>query len=258
MRRIWNSFLISFAMYSRIPVPHADWEKENMKYTMCFFPAIGAVVGLLLYIWGRVAAWLGFGSLMRAAGCVLLPVVVTGGIHLDGFLDTMDALSSHQPQERKIEILKDSHAGAFAVIMGCAYFTLALGAWSEIDPALYPALGIVFVLSRALSALALAVFPKANKKGSLALFSDAAQKKVLLVSLAVWIAGCAGILIVMDWRYALVILATAVVTFWYYHHMAMKEFGGTTGDIAGFFVQVMELACACTVMITQCVLLAVR
>ncbi len=254
MKRVWNSFLISFAMYSRIPVPRADWEKENMKYMMCFFPAIGAVIGLLLCGWGYLAAWLGFGDLMRAAGCVLLPVIVTGGIHLDGFLDTMDALSSHQPQERKVEILKDSHAGAFAVIMGCAYFTLALGAWTELDTQLYPVLGVVFVLSRALSALALSVFPKANKKGSLALFSDAAQKKVLLVSLAVWIIGCAGLLACMDWRYALIILATAAVVFWYYHHMAMKEFGGTTGDIAGFFLQVMELACACTVMIAQCLL----
>ncbi len=241
-------------MYSHIPVPRADWEKENMKYTMCFFPAIGAVTGLLLYLWGRVAAWLGFGDLMRAAGCVLLPVVVTGGIHLDGFLDTMDALSSHQPQERKLEILKDSHAGAFAVIMGCAYFTLALGAWSELDMRLYPLLGVVFVLSRALSALALAVFPKANKKGSLAMFSDAAQKRALLTSLAVWIIVCAGLLFWMDRRYAVVILATAALVFWYYHHMAMKEFGGTTGDIAGFFLQVMELACACMVMIAQCIL----
>ena len=55
------------------------------------------------------------------------PVLVTGGIHLDGFLDTADALSSWQPWEKKLEILKDSHAGAFAIIMGCAYFALGTG-----------------------------------------------------------------------------------------------------------------------------------
>ena len=38
MKRIWNSFLIAFAMFSKIPVPRADWDKENMKYMICFFP----------------------------------------------------------------------------------------------------------------------------------------------------------------------------------------------------------------------------
>ena len=66
---------------------------------------------------------------MRGASFVLLPVLVTGGIHMDGFLDTTDALSSWQPREKKLEILKDSHAGAFAIIMGCSYFVLALGVW---------------------------------------------------------------------------------------------------------------------------------
>ena len=47
MKKVWNSFLISFAMFSKIPVPRADWDKENMKYMICFFPAIGVIIGLL-------------------------------------------------------------------------------------------------------------------------------------------------------------------------------------------------------------------
>jgi adenosylcobinamide-GDP ribazoletransferase len=46
---------------------------------------------------------------------VVAPIIITGGIHMDGFLDTQDALSSYQPRERRLEILKDSHAGAFAI-----------------------------------------------------------------------------------------------------------------------------------------------
>ena len=56
---------------------------------------------------------------------VLIPVLVTGGIHLDGLLDTADALSSWQTRERRLEILKDSHAGAFAIIVCCGYFLAA-------------------------------------------------------------------------------------------------------------------------------------
>ena len=49
MKKVWNSFLIAFAMFSKIPVPRADWEKENMKYMICFFPGIGMVCGLLIF-----------------------------------------------------------------------------------------------------------------------------------------------------------------------------------------------------------------
>lgn len=249
MKRVWNSFLIAFAMFSKIPVPRADWDKENMKYMMCFFPGIGAVIGILLFGYGKLCALAGFGSLMRAAGLVLIPVIVTGGIHLDGFLDTVDALSSYQPKERKLEILKDSHAGAFAIIMGCAYFLLALGVWSEMPDKAIPIMGIGCVVSRSLSGFALTVFPCANKKGSLSMFADAAQKKVLRIVLIVWLGVCAALAFALDWKLALILAGTAAVSYGYYYHTAMKEFGGTTGDIAGFFVQVCELLTACTVML---------
>ena len=175
MKKIWNSFLIAFAMFSKIPVPRADWDKENMRYMMCFFPLIGVVIGVLLQGLGILCTWLSFGDTMRGASFVLLPVLVTGGIHMDGFLDTTDALSSWQPREKKLEILKDSHAGAFAIIMGCSYFVLALGVWSEMDLKVLPVAGLIFVVSRTLSSLALSTFPKANKSGSLSMFSDAAH-----------------------------------------------------------------------------------
>ena len=249
MRRVWNGFLIAFAMFSRIPVPRADWDKENMKYMICFFPGIGLVIGLLICGYGKLCGLTDMGSLMRAAGYVLIPLLVTGGIHMDGFLDTVDALSSWQPKEKKLEILKDSHAGAFAVIMGCAYFILALGVWSERDEKVLPVLAAGYILSRALSGMALATFPCANKKGSLGMFADAAQKRVLKIVLALWILVCAGGAFWWDWRYGLLLSGTAAAVYGYYYHMAMKAFGGTTGDIAGFFVQVCELAMGCTLML---------
>lgn len=249
MKRVWNSFLIAFAMFSKIPVPRADWDKENMKYMMCFFPGIGAVIGLLIFGYGKLCVLADFGSVMRAAGFVLIPVIVTGGIHLDGFLDTVDALSSYQPKERKLEILKDSHAGAFAIIMGCAYFILALGAWSEMPDAALPVMGVGYVVSRSLSGFALTVFPCANKKGSLSMFADAAQKKVLRIVLVLWLVCCAVLAFWLNWKLALILAGTAAVCYGYYYRTALREFGGTTGDIAGFFVQVCELVMACTIML---------
>lgn len=248
MKRIWNSFLIAFAMFSKIPVPRADWDKENMKYMMCFFPGIGVVIGLLVWFYGKLCGFMEFGSLMRGAGFVLIPVAVTGGIHLDGFLDTVDALSSYQPQEKKLEILKDSHAGAFAIIMGCAYFVLGLGVFSEMEMRALPIVGIGYVVSRSLSGLALTFFPCANKKGSLGMFADAAQKKTVRIVLVLWLLCCGGLAFWYDWKLALILLGTAAAVYGYYYHVAMTQFGGTTGDIAGFFVQVLELVTACTIM----------
>ena len=123
---LWNNFKVAFAMYSKIPMPMADWNKENMKYTFCFFPFIGLVIGALSYLVGWAGGKFGFNPSFVSAVLVLVPVVVTGGIHVDGLLDTSDALSSWQERERRLEILKDSHAGAFAVITACAFFHLEL------------------------------------------------------------------------------------------------------------------------------------
>lgn len=249
MKRVWNSFLIAFAMFSRVPVPRADWDRENMKYMMCFFPGIGIVTGLLILGYGKLCALADFGSLMRAAGYVLIPVAVTGGIHLDGFLDTVDALSSCQTKERKLEILKDSHAGAFAVLMGCVYFILALGVWSEMEQSAVPVLCVGYVLSRTLSALALMEFPCANKKGSLGMFADAAQKKAVKTVLIVWLLACAAAAFWLDWKLALLLAGTSLISYIGYYRLAMREFGGTTGDVAGYFVQMCELLSACVLML---------
>ena len=109
--------IVAFSMYSKIPMPRIEWNKENMKYTMCFFPLIGVVTGVLIYLAGmfldgNIFPKVNSGRLMFAAVMTLIPVFVSGGIHLDGFMDTMDALGSWGDKEKKLEILKDSHNGA--------------------------------------------------------------------------------------------------------------------------------------------------
>lgn len=60
------------------------------------------------------------------------PLIITGGFHVDGFMDTMDALHSYQPRERKLEILKDSHIGAFSVIKLAEFGLIYVAALSQI------------------------------------------------------------------------------------------------------------------------------
>lgn len=50
-----KSFFIAFSIYSKIPVPQFAWKEEDMRYTLCFFPWVGAVIGLCFLLWNRFA-----------------------------------------------------------------------------------------------------------------------------------------------------------------------------------------------------------
>lgn len=231
-------------MYSRIPMPKSEWTDENMKYTLCFFPAVGAVIGLLVILWAKAGAYFHLGTLAYTAGMVLIPVIATGGIHLDGFLDTSDALNSYQDREKKLVILKDPHCGAFAVIACVCYFTAYGGAVSEIRPDLLPVMACGFVLSRALSACSIATFPMAKKTGLAASFSGAAQKQTVRISSVVWTAGSLVLMCLFHLIAGMLCILAALFTFLWYYWMSKKQFGGITGDLAGWFLQVNELALA--------------
>ena len=111
-----QTIAVAFAMFSALPVPQFAWNQKNMRYAMCAFPLIGAVIGGLWCLCGALPLPMP----AKAAGFCLIPVWVTGGIHLDGYADTCDALSSYGDREKKLEILKDPHCGAFAVIRLCS------------------------------------------------------------------------------------------------------------------------------------------
>ena len=95
-----HSFFSAFLMYTRIPMPQVEWREENRRYSLCFFPLCGAVIGGLLLLWRWLCTRLGAGELLFASVGVALPVLVTGGIHMDGYLDTCDAMSSWREKAR--------------------------------------------------------------------------------------------------------------------------------------------------------------
>ena len=247
--RLIRSFLIAFSTYSRIPVPQVEWTEENRRYAMCFFPLVGMVTGLVLWSWLALCDALKFGNFLRGAAAALLPLLITGGIHMDGYMDTIDALASWQPKEKRLEILKDSHCGAFAV-MGCAgYLLLSAALYAEADAADGLKLACVFILSRALSALALAAFRNARPQGMLDEFSSVTQKRLALICCALYSAVCLLVWSITGGWTGVLCMAAAALCFLHYRYMAYKQFGGVTGDLAGWFLQVTELALTAVVVI---------
>lgn len=245
MKRIYNSFLIAFSMYSKIPMPQCEWTEENMAYAMCFFPWIGAVIGAATWAVGSFGTGIGLVPSFYAVILTLLPWLITGGIHLDGLLDTADAMSSWQERERRLEILKDSHAGAFAIITCSVYFLFYYGVYSQANIRVFPIIGLSFILSRTLSGLAILTFPKAKKTGSVSAMARGARDRRVIIVLAVYLVLLFAGMLLLDWKLGLVCYGAALLTYWAYYRKAMKYFGGTTGDLAGCFLCLCELFCAC-------------
>ena len=245
---VLKSVLVAFAMFSALPVPQVEWNEKNMRFCLCAFPLVGVCIALLCRAWLLVCAALALPELLRGALLCLLPVLVTGGIHLDGYADTCDALASHGSVEKKQEILKDPHIGAFAAIRLCAYFTAALALWTALPAPGLPSLLGLFCLSRSLSGLALTVFPLREGSGLARSFAEAGNKKSVRAVLAV-LALLSSILLIVGGQ-ALSVLAAGLV-FLHYRRMCARSFGGLSGDLAGWFLQTAELWMLAAMVLTH-------
>lgn len=247
-----ESLVIAFSMYSKVPMPKVNWTKENMRFSMCYFPLVGIFCGGLALLWYYMALVLGVGEIFRAVLFTLIPVFVTGGIHMDGFLDTVDALSSWQSPEKRLEILKDPNSGAFAVLF-CGVYLLSYAAiWSEIEEAQATGvLAVSFLYSRALSGFSVTRFCCAKNSGLVATFANMSDKKRAgrILGAQAFLYGAAMLLV--DWRYGAAAVLAGLAVFAYYRSMSYRKFGGITGDIAGYFLQLCEIAMAFAVMIVQ-------
>ncbi|MDE6714195.1 MAG: adenosylcobinamide-GDP ribazoletransferase [Lachnospiraceae bacterium] len=239
--RILKSLIISFSMYSRIPMPQFEWKEEDMKYVLCFFPWIGLIIGVFVYFWNELCIRYGIGLLCDTVIGMVIPLLVTGGIHVDGFMDTMDAFHSYQSKDRKLEIMKDPHLGAFSVIMLALYGLIYLGAFSELrDKQLLLIFCAGFYLSRCLCGISAVTFSLAKKEGLLFLFADHAHKKIVKGTLYLQTVFCVGFMLFQSWKAGGVIVAAALCSLVYYGYRCKKEFGGITGDTAGYFVLICE------------------
>ena len=255
---VLRSFVIAFSTYSKIPMPHFEWKEEDMRYSLCFFPLVGAVIGLALWGFWRLAEWLGLGEMSSCLIGSILPIVITGGIHLDGFLDVCDARHSYGNREKKLEILKDPHIGAFAVIQTLVCAAVYGSGFSELlkfsdsqtaatQQGEAKALLIFccgFMLARVLSGLSLVFLPSAKKNGMLATFAGAADRNIVCGVLLMELGLTVGVMFGIDWKCGGLTVLAAAASFGYYAHVSKKEFGGITGDLAGFFVVICETAMA--------------
>ncbi|MFB0920907.1 MAG: adenosylcobinamide-GDP ribazoletransferase [Oscillospiraceae bacterium] len=248
-----RSVAMAFSMFSAIPMPLVEWKNSNMQYILAVFPLVGVVIGFCLWVWCRLCTAFDIGTVLFAAGLTLIPVAISGGIHMDGFCDTTDALASHATSERKREILKDSHTGAFAVIGVCMYFLLYFALCTELTRGTELGLivGTIPVMSRAISGLAGICFPTSGGGGLLNTFQGSAKRTAAVFILVLFLLICTAALIGLDFWAGISMIAAALLCGLYVYFMSRRQFGGMSGDISGFLLQITELAMLFTLLITQ-------
>lgn len=248
---IFRSMLSAFLMYSRIPVPMVEWKEENRRYSLCFFPLVGVIIGGIFVLWQYLCGIADISRFLESVVSVLIPVVVTGGIHLDGFCDVNDAKSSFGDRDKKLGIMSDSHIGAFAVIYLCSYFLLQLALMYELSGSGTVIVACGYVLSRTLSAFSAVTFRGAKKDGTLQSFAMPAHRMVTIFVLVMLFIGTFVFMAVCNLVLGIFAVCGALVALVYYRLSSYKNFGGITGDTAGWFLQVCEIVILAFVVVGE-------
>lgn len=245
MKKILSSFAICFSTYSRIPMPHVSWEASNMGYVFTFFPLVGLAVGAVQLLWLWFAQTFAINTLLYAVAATVIPILITGGIHLDGYMDTCDALFSYGDREKKLQIMKDPNAGAFAVIYCGVYLLVTAGLFAQLygaaDWKTMAFLGGGYLLSRSVSGSFVVRMRCAKDSGLAYLFQNGADRKFSQAALTAWFFLLFAALFVLCWQRTLVTLGLLVLWILWFTRLANKQFGGITGDLAGFALEISEL-----------------
>lgn len=233
------------SMFCTIPCPWHGWdEKARSKMLLCL-PFIGLETGLLWWALSLLCRYLP--ELMAGAVTAVFPWVITGFMHLDGFMDVTDAVRSWRDQEKRREILKDSHVGAFAVI-GCVILSiLQFGCCAAFDEAV-PAAMLIFVpvVSRCCAVLAINVLPPMQTSQ----YADRQKSRIDIIFPAViLIAAFAAGVLLFGCRAA--VLAVEAGAFAIALHRAYRSLGGMNGDISGYCITLSELAACAALALTR-------
>ena len=230
-------FFMAWAMFSRIPCPIKKWDEKKTDQMLMCLPVVGMLMGAVWFGIYKACGALKLGYIGLALVAVL-PWMLTGFIHLDGFMDCSDAVLSYRDRERRIEILKDSHVGSFAVICMVLLAVFTLGAWLQNG---YRAGGLVMILipaaSRAVSSASVLGFAPL-KTSSYAKTREGRNSAALLFCVIFATAACV-LGFILGGKEGFAVLASALCTLLTILRIR-ANLGGMSGDISGCGISIGE------------------
>ncbi|MFB5189869.1 adenosylcobinamide-GDP ribazoletransferase [Alicyclobacillus fastidiosus] len=237
MRQLYRSLVCAWQFFTIIPAPRitAPTDKDIVR-SAYFLPVVGVFLGAVL----AVVRWL-LAMVMPLSAATFLALALytltTGALHVDGLMDTADAVGSRKPREEALTIMKDSRVGAMGAI---AAVLLLGGKWIAMSALPTSAL-MVFLLVPALSRLAMLwamrLAPAARPGGLGAMFA----KRVRLTPIVALTAGVfACALATMPWVPVLGSFVAFALVLCLATNAFCRRFGGMTGDTYGALAELME------------------
>lgn len=244
-----DGLILAIQLLTTIPFfkKQVEWEPKRAKSAVMMFPVVGLIIGGLLGLqYVVLTQWTTDSSLVLAFSLIFMAIIYSGGLHLDGWMDVCDAIFSRRDRERKLEIMKDSHVGAFAII-GILFllgwkFIFMYELLSSSDDLLAFVLLIPF-FSRLLMGLVLYFGKLARETGMAATFKPHLDKSILvgygLMFLIVAVVASLLSLKLLYFIFALFIVVMAFLLF--VLKLSKRHFGGITGDVLGASAEGGEL-----------------
>ncbi|NLY20307.1 MAG: adenosylcobinamide-GDP ribazoletransferase [Tissierellia bacterium] len=230
-----NGLIVAFQFLSRIPIPIAvDFNKENLKSAVLFFPLVGLVlggiVGITVSILGR------FSIEIAALVGVIINIVLTGGLHIDGLSDMCDGFFSNKDREQIIEIMHDSRVGSFGVL---SIVLLVLAKYVLYKSITVDTLAII-ALSGMFSRMAVTsmILRKENvvSGGMGEMIKSGHSTNFVILGFIVY----SVITILYNSLYILPLVVNLLFVE-YLAHLSYKKIGGVSGDIYGATVELSEV-----------------
>ena len=255
MKNSWSGILLAWQFFSAVPIKkQLDMNAKSVTWMYGFLPIVGLLMGSIIssgvFILSRYSE---ISDLLLAILIVIGMIVLTGGLHLDGWIDMSDAFFSYGEKEKRLEILDDPRTGAFGVISVFCLLVLKIGVIYEMllhgQLAIVPFLIFIPFIARMGMLLYFVTMQPAKEKGLAAYFKGI----VIQNNLAVLI-GVQSILAFVFWFYVgvfslfilVVIMLIAVVI---YRNWSKKHFGGVTGDLLGALGEGLEVVLWLTILL---------
>ena len=237
MKTFFHAFVMCQSMFCAIPCPFQIWDEKARDQLLWCLPLVGLEIGLVWWLVNLLCETFALPVLIQGAVLCAMPLLLTGCIHLDGFMDVTDAVRSCRDLERRREILKDSHVGSFAVI-GCILLVLVQFAFCSTAPNWADAkmLVLIPVVSRCASAAAVAVLPKMSTSQYVQKKARAADIGIPAASLLLCLVGAVCI-----WPAYVWVVAAELAVYALALRQAYKSLGGMNGDISGYCLTLAEL-----------------
>jgi len=233
-----NRFLIALQFLTIIPVKiRSPIEEKDLGKSLLYFPVVGMLIGCMLALAVSIFSFLP--GLVSSGSILAVSVVITGGIHLDGFADTCDGFYGSNPKERILEIMRDSRSGVMGVTGIVCLLLLKFSLIASLpQDILWKAVIVMAVFARWVQVFACYTSDYARKDGKARAFIEYAGKKELFIGAIFTLALFMFLVGVMG----LVILIMSCLCAFLFIYYAKKKIGGMTGDTIGAVSEIAEVA----------------